>query len=134
MNENFENAKMIGTRLKQAREKAGMNRKDLERAVGISADSIKEWEYGKHIPSVDKVASICNCLGISADPILATGVYRGGNISDELDEESYAKMLGHLELKDFYDALSELRYADKKVVICVALETARQLKSRQELG
>lgn len=134
MNKNIDNAIMIGRRLARARESAGMNRKDLERTVGISADTVKDWEYGRHIPPADKIAAICNCLHISADPVLGTGEYRTAELKEELNKEAFIESLSYLELKDLFEGLSELSFADKRVVIGVALETARQLKSRRELG
>lgn len=62
----------FGTRLKQARSKAGLQQKDLAERSGISLRTIQNWEGDKRRPShFDAVADVARVLGVSSAALLS---------------------------------------------------------------
>ncbi|MCG9625368.1 helix-turn-helix transcriptional regulator [Vibrio mediterranei] len=61
--------KSIGSRLKEARKRAGLKQKDLAKEVGVSAQAVSGWERGVTFPQVELYASIANALHCSKDEL-----------------------------------------------------------------
>jgi DNA-binding XRE family transcriptional regulator len=53
-----------GCRLQREREKLGWNRTQLAAPVGVSAESVKNWEIGRHDPSASAAAALALHLGL----------------------------------------------------------------------
>ena len=68
MNERF--AEIIGTRMRQKREEAGLSQKGLAEKVGISPAAINQFEKGEKKPSSPVLATIAEELGVSTDYLL----------------------------------------------------------------
>lgn len=64
-------AKQIGTRIREAREKAGLNRPQLGEASGIPWRTIERFEYGSQEPSVTRLLSICEALAVPMAELLS---------------------------------------------------------------
>ena len=60
-------SKVFGTRLRHAREKAGMTMKHVEQCAFISQSVISRYEYGEVTPTVDRVFALANLYGVSLD-------------------------------------------------------------------
>ena len=59
-------AETIGIRIKIAREKRGLNRRQLADKTGIKAPSISDYEQGKKgLPSLKTLEKLTNSLGVS---------------------------------------------------------------------
>ncbi|HJL15859.1 MAG TPA: helix-turn-helix transcriptional regulator [Sandaracinaceae bacterium LLY-WYZ-13_1] len=60
----------IGTRIAAARERAGMNRNQLARALGTSWQHVDHWEKGRTKPTVESVRRLSELLDVSVDALL----------------------------------------------------------------
>jgi transcriptional regulator with XRE-family HTH domain len=60
----------IGARIAAARERAGMNRNQLARALGTSWQHVDHWEKGRTRPTVESVRRLAELLGVSVDYLL----------------------------------------------------------------
>jgi DNA-binding XRE family transcriptional regulator len=48
----------FGKKLRQLRRAAYMSQADLAVSLGISTDSIRDWEEGRHLPSTDTANTV----------------------------------------------------------------------------
>ena len=55
----------LGERIQYAREKKGMRKVDLARALGVTYDRIRQWEKGIRNPKVDILKNIADVTGVS---------------------------------------------------------------------
>lgn len=53
--------------LKRLREAAGLSRKDLAAAVGVTPSAVAKWEQGKHPPAAGRLKSISLALQLSQE-------------------------------------------------------------------
>lgn len=64
---------MIGrngkVRMKTARTEANLNQKEVADRMGISMNTIVEWELGRRLPRVDQLAQYCDICGCQPDDI-----------------------------------------------------------------
>ena len=61
----------IGARIKEYRLQKGMTQQDIADALGESSGRvIYNWEKGIGRPDCDKLARLCNLLGVSADELI----------------------------------------------------------------
>lgn len=67
-------------RLIGARKMAGFSQPGLAEAVGVSADTLRRWEWGKGEPRLGELVRLAGALGVSVEE-LATGQKAGGQIS-----------------------------------------------------
>ena len=58
---------MIGNRMRQARESAGLSVRELARKVGVSAMAISKYENGKMAPASDVLLRIGNEVGVKTE-------------------------------------------------------------------
>jgi len=75
--------KFLGIRLREVREKRGLNQRELAELAGSYVSNMSYYESGKRIPSLELFVKIAGVLGVSTDYLL-------GNTDDEgilLDEE-----------------------------------------------
>lgn len=63
-------ATVFGTRLRQARKKIGLSGPQLARALGVSAQTVSEWERGKYFPEADRLAAIARAVSVRVDWLL----------------------------------------------------------------
>ena len=62
----------FGTRLKEARNRAGLQQKELAVRSGVSLRTIQNWEGDKRRPShFDAVADVARVLGVSSAELLS---------------------------------------------------------------
>ncbi len=64
---NFEHAKMIGEKLRAARQLRQMSLRELAKKADISASMLSQIETGKAYPSVRSIYSIAEALGLPVD-------------------------------------------------------------------
>jgi transcriptional regulator with XRE-family HTH domain len=55
--------------MKTARTEANLNQKEVADRMGISMNTIVEWELGRRIPRVDQLAQYCDICGCRPDDI-----------------------------------------------------------------
>ena len=61
---------MLDKRIKQLRLERGINQKELGDAVGVSKQSVSNWENGNIMPSVDLLIRLADIFGVSTDYLL----------------------------------------------------------------
>ena len=79
----------IGQRIKQARKAAGITQEQLADRLGISFQSVSQWERDKRSPkkeTIDKIANAigCNALDLLFDGDMGAFAKEISNISGEL--------------------------------------------------
>lgn len=62
---------IFAERLKELRKKSGMTQGELAKLIGVSTNSISIYENGD-LPSIGKLISLANALGVSVDFLLGT--------------------------------------------------------------
>lgn len=67
----------FGKRLQQVRKAAGLSQEQLAELVGMSRQAVSKWETDQAAPDIDKLASLCGVLGVSADELLGWDVPPG---------------------------------------------------------
>jgi transcriptional regulator with XRE-family HTH domain len=120
--------KFIGNRLKMARNRAGLNLRDLGEKAGISAQAISKYERGLNVPGSGILLGLSKALGVKAEYFFRTApitsfhpVYRKKSCLKLRDER---KIIGqiqdwlerYLEIETLYD-LDELYQLPEKQVI-----------------
>jgi len=63
----------VGSRIETARIKAGINQSELARRLGVSPQSIQQWEKGKTAPKSARLRSLSLALGVSQSWLLNGG-------------------------------------------------------------
>ena len=75
----------IGSRIKAAREKAGMTQEDLAAALEMSPTHISVIERGVKSPKLETLVNIANALNVSSDMLLQDVVnHAADGIASEL--------------------------------------------------
>lgn len=62
---------MIGKYLRDLRRRRGMSQQELALALGVSKQTISNWEVGSKVPRMKTVEKIANIFGVSRNSILA---------------------------------------------------------------
>jgi transcriptional regulator with XRE-family HTH domain len=96
--------RVIGSRVKTARERLGWNQAELARRLGASAYGVNLLEQGKTpYPRADRIIALAQLLGVSADYLLGltdkTGAHASGRKARALgtvveDESDVSKQTG----------------------------------------
>ena len=60
----------IGTRIAEARERAGLNRNQLARALGTAWQHVDHWEKGRTRPTLESVRKIAEVLQVPVESLL----------------------------------------------------------------
>ena len=63
---------MMGTRLRTAREAAGLSQHDLASRAGVSRQLVGAVEAGRHLPRVDSALALASVLGVTVDSLFGT--------------------------------------------------------------
>jgi transcriptional regulator with XRE-family HTH domain len=61
-----EETTVFGRRLRNAREARRWTRPMLSRRTGIPVDTIKQYEYGRSLPSAPRLVMLAQALGVDA--------------------------------------------------------------------
>ena len=56
--------------LKAARVNIGLNQDEAAKRLGISRDTLRNWETGKTVPSISKIPNIEQLYGLSYDDLI----------------------------------------------------------------
>ena len=62
---------MIGKYLRALRRRRGMSQQELALALGVSKQTISNWEVGRKVPRMKTIEKIANVFGVSRNSILA---------------------------------------------------------------
>lgn len=63
---------MLGTRLRAAREAAGLSQQDLASRAEVSRQLVGAVEAGRHLPRVDSALALASALGVTVDSLFGT--------------------------------------------------------------
>lgn len=83
---------MIGQRLKEARERKGLNQKQISIRLGVTIQTVSNWENNSQKMSLDHAISLAKILSCSLDYICG--------ISDNITPNSYSNMISLDGLSD----------------------------------
>jgi transcriptional regulator with XRE-family HTH domain len=56
-------------RMKRLREAAGLSQPQAAVAAGVPLGTLRGWEQGRRVPSLDKAARLAQAIGVSLDEI-----------------------------------------------------------------
>jgi transcriptional regulator with XRE-family HTH domain len=59
----------MGPRLKRLREAAGMSQPQLAEAARIPVGTLRQWEQGRRLPSLEGFIAVADGLGVSLDEL-----------------------------------------------------------------
>lgn len=74
---------MFGKRLTEAREKAGLSRKELADKLDVGQNTIWRWEAGERQPSIEKIQALARVLGVTTDELMTTSTPENTNAPAE---------------------------------------------------
>ena len=60
----------LGSRIRQARDRAGLTQEQLAERIGVSRTAIARYESGEIEPKLHNLAAIALALGVSCDELL----------------------------------------------------------------
>lgn len=76
---------MLDKMIRQLRIEWGINQKQLGDAVGVSKQSVSNWENGNIMPSIDLLIRLADFFGVSADYLLGRADLRTVNVDGLTD-------------------------------------------------
>ena len=74
------NTSQLGDRIKSARTRSGMSRRDLAKAVGVSVAAISQYECGKNTPSSPVLIKLAHTLNVRSEYFFRSHVIQLENI------------------------------------------------------
>ncbi|TQE97795.1 MAG: ImmA/IrrE family metallo-endopeptidase [Spiribacter salinus] len=95
---------MLGTRIKQAREAAGLNQRELAAACGVSAMAISKYERGLLVPSSKVLMRLAEALGVRVEYFFRTQQVA----LDKLEFRKHARLPAKQEKRVLADALEQM--------------------------
>ena len=63
------NKEQIASNIAEARKRSGLNQSELARRLGITPQSVQQWEKGTSTPKIDRLAAIAQILGVSLESL-----------------------------------------------------------------
>jgi transcriptional regulator with XRE-family HTH domain len=62
--------KIIGQRIKECREVAGLSQKSLAERVDVTPSAVNQYEKGEKVPSTETLLKLAKALGVTTDYLL----------------------------------------------------------------
>ena len=101
--------------VKELRERAGMQQKEIAAAVGVSRPTVSEWEHQKKDPSGDRLIRLADLFGVSTGVVLGYDPVPGANRQPDDDADLW-------ELREQYRRREGMR---------ILFNTARQCTDQE---
>lgn len=60
----------LGSRIRRARETAGLGQAEFARKIGVTPTNVWKWEMGHRDPKLRRLVDIAKLLGVSVDWLL----------------------------------------------------------------
>ncbi len=79
--------KLLGEKIWRLREKRGLSQEELAELLGVSRQTVSNWENDRATPDAYKLKQLCETLHVSADALLETDI-APAEISAEAPQES----------------------------------------------
>ncbi len=99
--------KIIGKRIKQHREAAGLTQMQLAEALDISPNHLSAIERGIKVPRLETFVKIANRLGVSADTLLTDVVWQA-RVARACQLDDRLARLNHGQFKIVCDVIETL--------------------------
>lgn len=68
--ENTSEESNIGERIRQARENQGWSTEEMARRMGVTQETVQDWESGERDPRSNRIVILAGVLGVSAHWLL----------------------------------------------------------------
>jgi transcriptional regulator with XRE-family HTH domain len=103
---------ILGKRLRESREKAGLNQAELARGMGVLPTHLNRWEKGKVAPGWEYLALIARHCNVTLDWLLtgeeaATAAPSGMNGTADIEEGAVRPPFDEEQLKEVVMAVEE---------------------------
>jgi transcriptional regulator with XRE-family HTH domain len=95
----------FGTKLKEARMKAGYSQETLAQIVGVSRSAIAKWENNRGLADIENIKLISDVFNVSIDSLL--------DDKQELDFKTYRKSISLLDYTNKVTILNKKKIKDK---------------------
>ena len=82
---------MLGQTIRRLRLERGLNQEELGKRIGVSKQSISNWENGNIVPSIDLLVSLAEFFSVSTDYLLGRTERKTLDVSD-LNERQTAHL------------------------------------------
>lgn len=92
-------------KIKEARQLAGINQKELAKIIGVSAGTLSDYENGNHDPKSDCLAKIADACGVTVDFLLGRETKKSPTPSEDSAGEN-----GKLGREDVVKVLMSLGF------------------------
>ncbi|MDY3014506.1 MAG: helix-turn-helix transcriptional regulator [Evtepia sp.] len=87
-----------GERIKKARKDAGVTQKELGARLGISPQTLAQWENNLRNPKIETLQKISAALKVPVEYLIGTWEYYGGGVyGREASDEVYAKFAENIK-------------------------------------
>jgi len=111
----METASTVGQRIRAAYLHRGLNRSQLQRALGVAYTTILSWERDEAVPNTENLNGLSVLLGVTTSWIL--GEPEGGAVVTEPQYRAWGLFLQSAEGKGMSqeerETLGSMRFADK---------------------
>lgn len=112
----------MGQRLLAARENSGFSQEEARTLLGISRETLADWESGRTTPSIEQIPLISDVYGITTDWLLtgtlpsAKVLHVTEHLSNRLFDENkmYTYIGAYANAKNFYQTKRSLSFAMEK--------------------
>lgn len=109
----------IGERIREIRKAQGLTQKELGHRLGLSYQSIAQWENGLRSPKLETILKIAQALGVRMEDLTGLETFDTGADFDKRRKEllSQAQAAG-----DSADSLTIIHTTDLRAFICNVLD------------
>lgn len=97
----------LGQKLKEARNAAGLKQEELSHELGVSRQTISNWENGRSLPDIGSVVKLSSLYGLSLDELLTDNASML-KAAEDLSEKRRKFWQGMLELGVILELLGVL--------------------------
>ena len=100
--------KKIGSRIKEARIKAGLTQKEVSELVGVTPHAVWSWEAGRMVPTPDHLLDLAYHCETSTDHLLGRDVVEA-EVLKEVDV-SFRNAIEGLPTEDLESIMNFIRF------------------------
>jgi len=98
----------LNENIKNARKKNNMTQRQLADAIGVSHNTISDWESGNHKPDIDTLFLLCKVLSVDANYMLDyEEKIKELKSQNKLNDDQYKQILKNKGLMDNNENISE---------------------------
>ena len=105
----------LNINIKNARKNNNMTQRQLADAIGVSHNTISDWESGNHKPDIDTLFLLCNILKVDANYMLDyEEKIKELEVQNKSNDDQYKQILKNKGLMDDNDNINEENF--KKLI------------------